>query len=255
MQSSSEITPVILTRDESPNIARTLEHLSWADDVVVVDSLSTDDTVVIAKSFPNVRLFERSFDDHASQWNFAVSQAKTEWILTLDADYLVPKALVREMNALNPGAETGGYEATFVYAVNGRSLRASLYPPRTVLLRQGCFEIYLDGHTQRVRMTRGEVLRLNERIVHDDRKPFAAFLERQRRYMRSEAKKLRSADPRTLNTAARVRKLRVVAPFVVVPYLLFGKGLILDGLAGARYVAERFVAEWMLSIELFRSDP
>ena len=253
MQSSSQITPVILTRDESPNIGRTLEHLRWADDVVVVDSLSTDDTAAIARSFPNVRLFERPFDDHASQWNFAVSQAKTDWVLTLDADYIVTEALVREIDALESRADIAGYEARFVYAVHGHPLRASLYPPRTVLLRRWCFEFYLDGHTQRTRITRGEVRQLREPIVHDDRKSFAAFLERQKRYARSEARKLRSADRQTLNAAARIRKLRVIAPLLVVPYLLFGKGLILDGRAGARYVAERFIAEWMLAIALFRN--
>jgi len=98
----------------------------------------------------------------------------------------------------------------------------------------------------------GPVVPLREKIIHDDRKSMRNFIARQRRYMRDEAAKLRAADPRTLNAAARLRRLRVVAPLAVVPYLLFVKGLLLDGRAGARYVLERFIAEAILSQELFR---
>ena len=127
-----DITPVILTRDEEPNIARTLGQLSWAKDVVVVDSFSTDATAEIARRFPNVHLFQRAFDDHAKQWAFGQQQVRTRWFLALDADYFVPDALARELETLEPGS-LRGYRASFRYAVGGRTLRASLYPPRIVL--------------------------------------------------------------------------------------------------------------------------
>ena len=57
-----QITPVILTYNEAANIGRTLERLAWAREVVVVDSLSTDDTVAIAGRFPNTRVVQRPFD-------------------------------------------------------------------------------------------------------------------------------------------------------------------------------------------------
>jgi hypothetical protein len=93
---------------------------------------------------------------------------------------------------------------------------------------------------------------LHDRIIHDDRKSFARFVERQKRYMREEAEKLRHADPRSLSPAGRIRKLIVVAPFAVLVHTLFVKGLILDGLPGLRYTWERFVAELILSRELMR---
>jgi len=60
----------------------------------------------------------------------------------------------------------------------------------------------------------GRVVALRERIIHDDRKSMRSFIARQRRYMRDEAAKLKSADPRTLNAAAKLRKLRVIAPLL-----------------------------------------
>lgn len=243
------ITPVVLTRDEEPNIGRTLGQLSWAREIIVVDSLSTDLTAKIARGVPNVRFIERPFDDLARQWTFALEHVTTPWVLALDADYFVPDALTREMASLDPPPEAHGYEAQFRYAIGGRPLRATLYPPHPVLVRRDRTTFAMDGHAHRVRVD-GRVLPLREPIIHDDRKSLRSFIARQRRYMRQEALKLRTADPRTLGASSRLRKLRIVAPLVVVPYTLFAKGLILDGRAGLHYAMERFIAEAILSWEL-----
>ena len=244
----SEVTPVILTRDEEANIARTLGQLGWAREVIVVDSESSDRTRDLAESFANVRFVTRPFDDLAAQWSFACSLATTAWVLTLDADYFVPADAAAEIDALQP--DLNGYESEFTYAVHGKPLRGSLYTARAVLLRRGAFDFYMDGHTQRVRVA-GRVGRLRERLVHDDRKDLRRFIARQRRYMRDEAAKLRATPWRALNLTGRVRKLRVVAPFAVALHTLFVKGAILDGRAGWRYALERVIAELILSQALF----
>ncbi|HEX8253420.1 MAG TPA: glycosyltransferase family 2 protein [Thermoanaerobaculia bacterium] len=246
-----QITPLILTRDEEANIERTLAQLTWAADVVVVDSLSTDRTLEIARRFPNVRLFQRELDSLADQSNFGLQQVRTPWVLLLDADYFVPPAFVEELRVLAPPPNVRAYRGAFTYAVDGRPLRASLYPPRIVLLQREHARIWQDGHAHRV-LADGDVGDLETKIVHDDRKSFARFVERQKKYMRQEAEKIRDADPRTLSMAGRVRKLIAIAPFAVVVHTLFVKGLILDGRAGLRYTWERFIAELILSRELLR---
>jgi glycosyltransferase involved in cell wall biosynthesis len=246
------VTPLILTRDEEANIGRTLTQLAWAREVVVVDSLSSDATVEIARRFANVRVVQRAFDSHERQWSFGVEQVTTPWVLTLDADYFLPEGFVREMASLDPPPDLAAYSAAFVYAIDGRPLRATLYTPREVLLRRGVFEIWQDGHTQRVRVN-GRVERLRERIIHDDRKDLRRFIDRQKSYMRKEAAKLRATRWSALPISGRIRKLRVVAPFATLFYTLIAKRTILDGRAGWRYALERFLAESMLSIELFRS--
>lgn len=245
------ITPLILTRDEEANIGRTLAQLSWAREVIVLDSMSGDATVEIARRFPNVRVVQRTFDSHAAQWAFGVAHVSSEWVLTLDADYFVSKAFAAELAALDPPPDLAAYVAAFVYAINGRRLRAALYTPHAVLLRRGTFEFWQDGHTQRVRVN-GRVERLRERIVHDDRKDLRRFLARQKSYMREEAAKLRSTRWRALPMSGRLRKLRVVAPFATLAYTLLVNRTILDGRAGLRYAFERFLAEAILSRELFR---
>lgn len=247
----SDVTPLILTRDEEPNLARTLAQLTWADDIVLVDSFSTDATVDIARRFPNVRVFQREMDSLAGQSNYGLQQARTPWVLLLDADYYVPAELVEELRALEPAPGVRAYRGTFRYAVDGKPLRASLYPPRIVLLHREHATVWQDGHAHRVSVD-GDVGTLATKIVHDDRKSFARFVDRQKRYMREEAEKLRQANPLSLTAAGRVRKLIVIAPFAVVFHTLFVKGLILDGVAGWKYTWERFVAELILSRELLR---
>ena len=83
-----EITPLILTFNEKENIARTMAGLSWAKEVLLIDSGSTDGTLEIARSaHPNVRIVTRFFDSFAGQCNFGLTRIVTPWVLSIDADY------------------------------------------------------------------------------------------------------------------------------------------------------------------------
>src|SRR5882724_13168817 len=128
-----KITPVILTYNEAPNIGRTLDQLQWARDIIVIDSGSTDETLAILRRYPHVRVVHRDFDSFASQCNFGLTQVRTEWVLSLDADYELSEELVRELQQLQLPQDVSGYRAAFVYRIHGRPLRGTLYPPRTVL--------------------------------------------------------------------------------------------------------------------------
>lgn len=146
------ITPLVLTYNEAWNIARTLEQLTWARDIVVVDSCSTDDTVEIASSFSQVRVFQRAFESHRSQWEFGLRETgiTTPWVLALDADYVVTNEAVSELKTLQPNEATAGYRARFVYCVHAKRLHSGIYPPVTVLYRRDAATYVQDGHTQRV---------------------------------------------------------------------------------------------------------
>src|SRR5690242_284940 len=133
-----QITPLILTYNEAPNIGRTLEALQWARDIVVVDSFSNDETVEIASSFPQVRVFQRAFDSHRNQWEFGLHETgiATPWVLALDADYVVTNEAVVELKEIQPDLDVAGYRAMFVYCIHGKKLHSGIYPPVTVLYRR-----------------------------------------------------------------------------------------------------------------------
>ena len=72
-----DITPLVITYNEAPNIARTLDRLLWARRIVVIDSGSTDETLEIVRSYPQAEVIHRPFDDFASQCNFGIAQVAT----------------------------------------------------------------------------------------------------------------------------------------------------------------------------------
>ncbi|MFM7368397.1 MAG: glycosyltransferase, partial [Sphaerospermopsis kisseleviana] len=67
-----QITPLILTYNEAPNIDRTLEKLTWAQTIIVIDSYSTDQTLEILSNYPQVTVVKRKFDSFASQCNYGL---------------------------------------------------------------------------------------------------------------------------------------------------------------------------------------
>jgi glycosyltransferase involved in cell wall biosynthesis len=258
-----DITALILTYNEKENIGRTLESLTWVPRVIIIDSYSTDETLKLASSYPNVSVVQRAFDSHTNQWNFGLEKVETPWVLTLDADYQLSDRLVAEIQNLNPGENIAGYEAQFEYQIGGRSLRASVYPPRVVLFRLNQGKYVDDGHTQLLRIdaskepgpsnTRARIERFSGKIYHDDRKPLTRWLQEQDRYAKLEARHLLSIPVEQLSFQDRLRGRVFFAPPAMFLYLLFGRGLILDGWRGWYYVAQRTIAELLLSLRLIEA--
>jgi glycosyltransferase involved in cell wall biosynthesis len=245
------ITPLILTYNEAPNIGRTLDALAWAREVVVVDSFSDDDTEAIVRAHPNARMVKRRFDTHEQQWNFALAETgiATEWILALDADYVLSPELVAELHALQPSADVAGYFVRFTYCIQGRALHGTVYPPIVALYRRARARYVQDGHTQRVNVT-GPTGELRNPILHDDRKSLQRWLNSQSGYMRLEAEKLQRTRFGDLTLPDKVRRAIVIAPALMFLYCLFVRGNILDGRAGLFYAMQRSVAEAILSLYL-----
>lgn len=242
-----QITPVILTYNEAANISRTLQALRWAKRIIVVDSFSDDQTEQLCTEFENVTFFQRPFDQHATQWNFAIEQEiSSDWILALDADHVLSHALIKELEQLKPTKETNAYWASFSYLINGKPLRQSLYPPVISLFRRGKGQYQQDGHTQRLSID-GKVDQLKNKIMHDDRKSFERWLSSQKNYAQQEADKLKQQHWSSLSLPDRARKSGL-APLIVLPYTLFFKGLVLNGWPGVVYAGQRFIAESYLQI-------
>lgn len=240
------ITVLILTFNEQDNIDATLDCLKWARTVVIVDSFSTDDTLAITERYHNTEVHQRPFDHFADQCNFGLEKIETDWVLSIDADYLCDARLAEELAALDQAAHCG-YQAEFVYCVFGRPLRASLYPPRTVLFRKDGATYRRDGHAHRVTID-GTTGKLSTKIRHDDRKPLSVWLAAQSRYAKEEAEKL--TGERDLGWKDQLRLWYWPAPMLTFIYCLFVRMLIFDGRAGLYYVLQRVYAETLLSIQL-----
>jgi len=116
------VSTVIITRNEESNLRRSLPRLTWCDEIIVVDSGSTDKTIEVAKAF-GCSIYYRKFDGYGKQKQFAVSLARNKWVLCVDADEVLCDELVREIRneMLNPSAD--GYLIPRTFIFKGREFR------------------------------------------------------------------------------------------------------------------------------------
>ena len=112
MSKTTYITAIIPTLNEEAHIEAAIDSVSFADEIMVIDSFSTDRTVAIANS-KNARVLQRKFDDFSSQKNYAIQQASNNWIYVLDADERVTSELRKEI--LETIQDPKNYVGFYVY--------------------------------------------------------------------------------------------------------------------------------------------
>ena len=90
---AEKVSGLIITYNEERNIGEVLPCFDFCDEIIVVDSFSTDHTVAIAETFPKVKVIQHKFEDFASQRNIALQHAQNDWVLFLDGDERITPAL------------------------------------------------------------------------------------------------------------------------------------------------------------------
>ena len=91
-----KITALAITFNEEENVKRYVESLSFADEILFIDSQSTDKTIALAEEL-GVKVIQRKFDDFSNQRNFAISHAKNDWIVFFDLDEIISPELEEEI--------------------------------------------------------------------------------------------------------------------------------------------------------------
>jgi len=129
------LSVVVITFNEEKNIARCLQSVkSIADEIIIVDSLSTDNTASIAKDY-NARIVSEPFRGYVEQKNFADNQAKYDWILSLDADEAISPELEMSIRKIKEKQEYPAYELTRLTNYCGKWIRhCGWYPDKKIRL-------------------------------------------------------------------------------------------------------------------------
>jgi glycosyltransferase involved in cell wall biosynthesis len=130
------ISAVVLTKNEEKNLPQCLESLKWCNEIVVIDDNSTDKTPEIAKKFGAKVFTHLLTNNFAQQRNFALRQAKSEWVLFIDADELVSPELKKEIQEETKTNQYDGFYLKRQDFWGGRSLRHG-ETARVKLLRLG----------------------------------------------------------------------------------------------------------------------
>lgn len=119
------ISVVVTTFNEEVNIVDCLKSVLWADEILLVDSLSTDKTIELAEQFP-VKILARQYFGSAAQKNWSLDRVSNDWVLILDADERVPEKLAREiLTILADGPQANGYYIRRENIVLGKKIRHS----------------------------------------------------------------------------------------------------------------------------------
>lgn len=108
-----KISALLITYNEEKNIQRYIKDADYADEIIIVDSFSTDQTIFIAEQFSQVKIVQRKFDNFTNQKNFAISLASNDWVTFFDADEHVPANLKQEIIQITN--DSNALDAYFVH--------------------------------------------------------------------------------------------------------------------------------------------
>jgi glycosyltransferase involved in cell wall biosynthesis len=186
----TRVTATVITFNEAANIEAALASLAFADEIVVVDSESTDDTVAIARRFTD-KVWVRPWPGYIAQKNFAAEQASHDWIFSLDADERVSPRLADEIRGLPAEGAPAGYRIPRVTFHLGRWLRSTdWYPDYQLRLYDRRRARWAGRHVHESVRADGAVGRLNGEILHYAYRDLSHHLQTMDRYTTLAARQM-----------------------------------------------------------------
>ncbi|NRS88252.1 glycosyltransferase involved in cell wall biosynthesis [Flavobacterium sp. 7E] len=184
------LSVLIITYNEEQNICELLETLSFADEIIVVDSYSTDATFKIAKNYPQVKILQHPFENYAAQRNFAIGQANNKWILFLDADERLSDQLINEIKKIiySKTAYTGYYcYRTFMFK-NSKLHFSGWQTDKMIRLFKKKNSYYTPEKTVHEKLIiKGAIGKLKNKITHYTYKDYNSYKAKMIRYGKLKA--------------------------------------------------------------------
>jgi glycosyltransferase involved in cell wall biosynthesis len=242
------LTVTIITLNESANIEAALQSVAWADEILVVDSHSSDDTVARARAYTG-RVIVRDWPGFIAQKNFAAAEARNDWILSLDADERVTPALAGEIRTLLAhDPPCAGYRVPRLSYYLGRWIRSTDWYPDYQLRLYDRRRAQWEGRYvhESVRAS-GPVGQLSADLLHLTYRDVSHHLQTIDRYTTLAARQMfedgRRASPRhfLLNPAAAFLR-----NYLARGGFRDGRAGLVVSLLNSYYVLLKFVKLWEL---------
>ena len=249
-----KISVIIITLNEEKAITACLKSVAWADEIIVVDSGSSDRTEEICRSFPNVRFMHQDWLGYGPQKNFTVAQATHQWILSLDADETVSPELKEEiLRELQAPPRYNGYHIGRKNLYRGQWVRHSGWWPEQVIRffrkDHGQFNNRLVHESVEVT---GAVGTFSGTIEHRSYHHADEFLEKAQRYAIPGAVQMHAAGKRGSTALAIIKALAAfIKSYILKRGFLDGRVGFLIAVSGAVAVFYRI----MKLIELNEHKP
>jgi glycosyltransferase involved in cell wall biosynthesis len=250
-QAAVDLSVILITRNESRNVLACLQSVAFADEWIVVDSGSSDDTREIAAAFGARVEQTAGWPGFGPQKNRALALARGRWVLSIDADERVSAELAAQIRAVveKASAAPAGYELSRLSSFCGQWMRhGDWYPDRVLRLFRREAGRFSDDLVHEHVVVQGEVARLQGQLLHDTMPSLDDALAKMNRYTSGRAQNLAQAGRRGSVAGAFGHAL-----WAFLRGYVFRRGF-LDGSLGlvlALYVAEgtyyRYLKMWLLT--------
>jgi len=178
------LSVAIITLNEEANLGRTLASVRFADEVIVIDSGSTDRTLEIARSFTNTKVFSEEWKGFASQKNSAIEKCAGTWVLSLDADEELSSELQTEIRVLLAGEPHAD-----AYMLRRRNLflgrwmhHGGYYPDAKLRLIPRGQAVFQETPVHETATFSGNIQTLDGDLLHDAYPTLASYLDHMQRY-------------------------------------------------------------------------
>lgn len=228
------LSAVIAVKNEAHQIRYCLEHIKWADEIIIIDNGSTDDTAKICKEYTKkVYSYNKPALIPYLQ-NIGIQKATKDWILILDADVIVPEKAKEEILQKIQHKEYAGYYLPHKMVAFGEEMKYALFCNILKLFRNGCG--YFDAQSAHCTLRiKGKIGRLKNNLLHYAHPDIETFVRKMNLYTTQDAKKI-IANGKGGLLNKKIKKiglyLLLIEPFLYTNYLLFKKKYYKDGKHG-----------------------
>lgn len=186
-----KITALAITYNEAAHLQRYLDEMQFADEIIIIDSFSTDDTVNIAKA-NNVKVIQREFKNFSDQKNFALAQASNNWVTFFDPDEVLSEKLINELKTIQSQTPKAvAYSVRRQYYFMEKKMKYSGFQTDWVIRffnRKHC--TYNGNLVHETLSVDGEVSKLKSRLDHYSYKGFDTFNDKLTHYATLQTDKL-----------------------------------------------------------------
>lgn len=183
-----KLTVIIPTFNEEHYIEDALFSVRFADEIIVVDSFSTDKTAEIAKSY-NCNVIQRQFDNFSNQKNHALQYANTEWILFLDADERITFSLQKEIETAMKSGKHTAYKLHFPHFFMNRFMYHHHNDVTRLVEREKC---HFEGKVHEKMIVDGSIGKLKNKVLHYTYKGLSHNLKKKDSYSWFQAEQMQA---------------------------------------------------------------
>jgi glycosyltransferase involved in cell wall biosynthesis len=242
------VTVTVITKNEADALADALRSVSWADEIVVVDAESTDDTVKIARQFTD-RVYVRPWDGYIDQKNHAASLATNDWVLSLDGDERVTPELAKEIRTVLAAEPASvGYRMPRVSFYLGRWMRTTdMYPDYQLRLYDRRKARWDGKYVHESVRVDGSMGYLKQELQHHPYRDLSEHLIRMDRYTTLAARQMHEQGRRVTLLGILVHcRLAFIRNYILKRGFRDGTAGLVISLMNSYYVFLKFAKLWEL---------